>query len=87
MFHVCYEIGKFLLIIHYLSNDSSLPTIFPSLVLKRFFIMFHYLPTYLPIMNFDNKNDMKFIHHQTRVIQEYASVTYVVGSSVNQLHN
>lgn len=50
--------------------------------------MFHYLPTYLPIMNFDNKNDMKFIHHQTRVIQEeYASVTYVVGSSVNQLHN
>jgi hypothetical protein len=48
MFHVCYEIGKFLLIIHYLSNDSSLPTTLPSLVLKRFFITFHYLPTYLP---------------------------------------
>jgi hypothetical protein len=38
-------------------------------------------------MNFDNKNDMKFIHHQTCVIQEYASVTYVVGPKVNQLHN
>jgi hypothetical protein len=37
--------------------------------------------------NFDNKNDMKFIHHQTRVIQAYASVTYVVGLSLNQLHN
>jgi hypothetical protein len=46
------------------------------------------LRTYLPIMkNFDNKNDMKFIHHQTRVIQAYASVTYVVGLSLNQLHN
>jgi hypothetical protein len=42
------KLEKFLLIIHYLSNDSSLPTTLPSLVLKRFFIMFHYLPTYLP---------------------------------------
>jgi len=51
-------------------------------------ILYHvYLPTYLPTMNFDNKNDMKFIHHQTHMIQEYAIVTYVVGPSVNQLNN
>jgi hypothetical protein len=38
-------------------------------------------------MHFDNRNDMKFIHHQARVIQQYASVAYVVGPGVNQLHN